>query len=122
MNAAESMLSLERLGIYSQWDLLALAEKAMPPQYQPDDSVNWFADVPFYVDGWTVRIFYDCGELDYIDAFTGPDGTTFDFWEWSDRHPWKRELMHWSGVGDMERLRALHDAYCVRTDNEQRID
>jgi len=105
-SVSESMLSLERLGIYSQWDLLALAEKAMPPDEQPPESEEWCADIDFVVDGWIVRIFYDAGELDYIAEFIGPDGTIFDFWEWPDGHPWKRDLINWSGVGDVERWRA----------------
>lgn len=94
-------------GIHSKWDLLAIAEKTDPPEEQPADSEDWCADVPFNVNGWVVRFFYDCGELDYITDFVTPNGETIDFWDWSEDHPWKNTLMAWRSVGDLARLKAL---------------
>lgn len=47
-------------------------------------------------DGWIVTIFYDCGELDYIDSFTAPDGTKVCFWDWPESEGQNR-LINWRG-------------------------
>jgi hypothetical protein len=45
-------------------------------------------------DGWWVVVFYDCGELDYIDHFVAPDGSVVDFWEWPDSDD-RQRLIAW---------------------------
>lgn len=86
--------------------LLELAEAASPPATPDDD--YWCANATFDAPGgWKVVIFYDCGDLDYIDSFVTPDGVEIDFWKWDVRHPDRRTLMGWGGVGDIERLRPL---------------
>ena len=47
-------------------------------------------------DGWKVSVFYDVGELDYIDHFVSPDGTVIDFWDWPESDD-KSTLMSWRG-------------------------
>lgn len=46
-------------------------------------------------DGWKVVIFYDCGDLDYIDSFISPDGERIEWW-------WDAETLF---SGDGSRLR-----------------
>lgn len=48
-------------------------------------------------DGWKVCVFYDCGELDYIEYFVAPDGSIVDFWEWPDSDD-QRRLIGWRGA------------------------
>lgn len=36
-------------------------------------------DVNFDMGGWHVRIFNDCGEIDYTDYIKAPDGRSMDF-------------------------------------------
>jgi hypothetical protein len=51
-----------------------------------DPSRTWadaFAgDVEFLVDGWTIVIFNDCMDWDYVDSVITPDGRTGDFEDW----------------------------------------
>lgn len=62
----------------------------------PADSDVW-GDVIFPCrDGWTVTIFYDCGELDYIDCFTDPSGNKVNFWDWPES-PDQKRLINWRG-------------------------
>jgi len=97
-------------GIGSWEELLQMAEDVNPPDYQPDDSDNWSGDTEYKLPtGWTVIIFYDCGELDYIDSFVTPSGTIIDFWEWEEEHPWRQYLINWRGVGDLESLKEIDE-------------
>lgn len=57
--------------------------------------------------GWKVVIFYDDGDLDYIDQFITPKGEPIDFWEWSNDVPGRDILIAWQGREDTERLLAL---------------
>lgn len=95
----------------TQWNhLLQIAESVNAPLEQSGPSANRSADVLFTApNGWIVNIFYDCGELDYIDKFIMPDGHEINFWDWPDNHPWKDILMAWQGCGGLERLMNLTD-------------
>ena len=98
---------LKSLGIDSWQQLLEIVEATRPPDIQSQDSPNWCSDVLFAArDGWKFSIFYDCGELDYIDHFVTPAGHEIDFWDWPDENPWKCYLINWRGCGDLERLLA----------------
>lgn len=33
-------------------------------------------------NGWKAVLFYDCGELDYVDSVVDPNGIEIDFWRW----------------------------------------
>ena len=46
--------------------------------------------------GWKVSIFYDCGDLDYIDHFISPSVKIVDFWDWPSS-PDKTILIRWRG-------------------------
>ena len=90
---------------------MEIAESANAPDTQPCDSRNWSAHVEFEAkDNWKVVIFYDCGNLDYIDHFITPDGEIIDYWDWPDGEDFytsdKNLLMCWCGNGDIERLRS----------------
>lgn len=41
-------------------------------------------NVEFQVDGWRVTFFNDCGELDYVDSVTAPDGRAAEYGDWFD--------------------------------------
>lgn len=45
-------------------------------------------------NGWKVSIFYDCGDLDYINYFVTPNGKILDFWHWPDS-PDRAMLISW---------------------------
>lgn len=90
--------------------LLAMADAANVPSDNPDP--NWRSDIDFdLADGWKMSIFYDVGDLDYINHFVAPDGEVVDFWDWPDltdltdtedtwnwADPDKRMLMGWRGT------------------------
>ena len=98
---------VSRFGVTGWADLLKIAEEVNAPEKQPSDSPKWCADVSFdHPTGWKVVIFYDCGELDYIDHFVTPDGTDIEFWDLPEDDTWKNYLINWRGVGDLERLLA----------------
>lgn len=49
----------------------------------PDENGEWYCEQMLDArDGWRVSIFYDCGELDYIDHFIAPDGEVISPWDW----------------------------------------
>ena len=85
------------------WEMLALVESVNPPATDRER----FGDRTFTAPGrWQVVIFYDCGELDYIDSFITPEGEEIDFWDWPECEQ-KKILMSWRGTGDLKRLKKL---------------
>ena len=99
---------LKRYNINSWEDLIRIAESANPPDRIPCSSPDWVGDKEFNTDGgWKVVIFYNVGDLGYIDHFKAPDGEEIQFWDWPEEHPWRSYLMNWCGVGDLKRLRGL---------------
>jgi hypothetical protein len=65
----------------------------IPENIEPGE----FRDVEIQVqDGWKVDVFYDCGELDFINHFISPDGTQVDFWDWPESDD-KSRLINWRG-------------------------
>jgi hypothetical protein len=41
--------------------------------------------IPTYdVEGWRIQFFNDCGDLDYLDEVTAPDGREAEFGDWKD--------------------------------------
>ena len=99
---------LKLFNINSWEQLLKIAESVKAPENIPCDSPDWSGDKEFDADdGWKVTIFYDCGELDFIDHFKAPNGEEIQFWDWPDEHPWRGYLINWSGTGDLQRLREL---------------
>lgn len=65
--------------------------------------------------GWKVVIFYDSGDLDYIDHFVSPDGRRIEVWG-EEADPRLNDsgddrcftsLQNWRDVGDGHRLSAL---------------
>lgn len=86
--------------------LIAMADASGIPDSSPPDADWMWTDVDFDLpDGWKMTVFYDGGDVDYIDHFVAPDGTVIDFWEWPDEsidEPTagdllKLRLMAWSG-------------------------
>ena len=45
-------------------------------------------------DGWLVVVFFDAGDLDYIDHFIAPDGTKINVWG-ADEPPEDPALRDW---------------------------
>ena len=75
--------------------LIEIAESANAP-YELD--AGTFEHREFLArDGWRVVIFYDDGDLDYIEHFIAPDGTIVDFWKWPDDLPGRDMLVGWRG-------------------------
>jgi hypothetical protein len=65
---------------YSADFLLGLVDRANIPR-----EVNGLeTSKKFEVEGWHIGVFYDCGELDYIEYFITPEGEKVDFWKWPD--------------------------------------
>lgn len=79
---------------YSADFLLDIANTADCPRINREHD---FGDQPFPAkDGWTVVIFYDAGDLDYIAHFLTPDGEEIDFWKWPESEDRDR-LIAWRG-------------------------
>lgn len=80
--------------------LLSMADAANVPL----DNPSCYSHQEFALaDEWKMTIFYDVGELDYIDHFVAPDGEIVDFWDWPDlttkwNDPDKGMLMGWRGT------------------------
>lgn len=53
-----------------------VVEAVSPGAANPRDR---FGDVEFIADGWSIVIFFDCGDLDYVDRATSPEGRTVQF-------------------------------------------
>jgi hypothetical protein len=53
-----------------------------------DDDATWndayCGNVCFRFGDWSITVYNDCSEFDYVDSATAPDGRTveFDDWEW----------------------------------------
>lgn len=79
---------------YSAEFLLGLLEGVEIPD---DSSVDDVWEKEFDCrDGWRVVVFYDVGELDYIEYFVTPDGEKINFWDWPESND-RSELMNWRG-------------------------
>lgn len=92
------------------WTLLDISESANPSEYSDNDP-----DLTLPArDGWSVSFFYDCGELDYIDHITTPDGLSTCPWDWPAGAPGQQDLMNWRSMGDRARLMAMRDRYPER--------
>ena len=81
-------------GCYAASFLLSLLEGVDIPNYiEPGE----FLDVEITArDGWKVDVFYDCGELDYINHFISPKGEVVNFWDWPESQD-KSLLINWRG-------------------------
>ena len=81
-------------GRYAASFLLSLLEGiSIPNAIDPGE----FCDVEIAVrDGWKVDVFYDCGELDYINHFISPLGEVIDFWLWPESED-RSLLINWCG-------------------------
>lgn len=74
--------------------LLGLLENVPIPEQDPSSECS---DTVFECpNGWKVVIFYDCGELDYIDHFVNPAGQKVDIWKWPESEDQQR-LINWRG-------------------------
>lgn len=79
---------------YAASFLLSLLEGVDIPN---DIGPGEFRDVEIDVrDGWKVDVFYDCGELDYINHFVSPMGEVVNFWDWP-RSEDQSLLINWRG-------------------------
>lgn len=54
-----------------------------------DDDTTWndayCGNVSFKFGDWSITIYNDCSEFDYVDSATAPDGRTVEFndWHWN---------------------------------------
>lgn len=93
---------------WGQERLMEIARSAMPPDEQPRDSDHWCGDVVMPArDGWQVCVFYDCGELDYIDHFITPEGVKLEVWPREYQSDQLPPVMCWRGCSDTARLMSL---------------
>jgi hypothetical protein len=70
-------------------DLLKVIGQANPPDHL-DGGV--FEEREFVTDeGWQIYIFYDDGDLDYLDYFISPNGAVINVWP-DDPSPLQRAL------------------------------
>lgn len=53
----------------------------LQPHWPTWDDV-YAGNVEFVIGDWSVTIFNDCDELDYVDSATAPDGRTGECNEW----------------------------------------
>lgn len=82
--------------MYSADFLLRLLKGVdIPTNFEADDG-NTSAKCFDLGQGWTVWIFYDVGELDYIEFFGDPTGEKIDFWEWPASEE-RDKLTAWRG-------------------------
>lgn len=89
---------------YDEFFLLEIAESANPPDAPPTPEDD-FCEVTFPArGGWQVVIFYDGGDLDYIDHFITPEGVKLEPWDRELGEQWP-PINNWRGVGDLARLR-----------------
>ena len=98
----EQIKSLEQFGVYTKWDLLEIVEKADIPDF-------WLfgesSSIVHEVDGWKIKVFYYCEELEYIENITTPNGVVLDFWEWGSENEWRDVLIVWRGNGDLDTMK-----------------
>lgn len=93
---------------WGQMFLLNIAHSSAPPDEQPGDSPNWCGEMTLPArDGWLVCVFYDCGQLDYIDHFVTPTGEKLEVWPNDYQGEQWAPVMIWRGTSDTERLRGL---------------
>ena len=121
----KNLLRMINSGIGVHWLLLEMAESVNAPETQPSDGPNWCTEVEFEgKHGWKVSIFYDCGDIDYIDHFVAPDGHIINFWNWPgdgvnpadpDFNDAKNVLVNWRGNGCLKRMRDLENGHDKRT-------
>lgn len=46
-------------------------------------SQTYCGNAHFYIDGWKITLYNDCGELDYCDECISPDGRVGTYETWS---------------------------------------
>jgi|TARA_R110000824_G_scaffold176986_1_gene356208 hypothetical protein len=67
--------------------LLDMLDGAEIPLQSPEEGAGDQVRFPLGY-GWSVVVFYDCGDFDYIDHFERDIGNeptnSVDFWEWPD--------------------------------------
>lgn len=85
--------------------LLRQIEAANPPKSQPGNSPHYWGTAEFSIDesGAKVFIFYDGGDLDYIEKWVDADGTEHDPWDWPDNDEAAILIRAWRGVGELDR-------------------
>lgn len=100
---------------WGQVFLMEIAESAAPPDSQPSDSDDWCGEVTLPAkDGWKVCVFYDCGDLDYIDHFVTPDGVKLKVFGVGYKGGHWPPVMLWRGVSDTNRLKEAMLEYSLR--------
>lgn len=57
------------------------APVTLQPHWPTWDDV-YAGNVEFVIGDWSITIFNDCDELDYVDSATAPDGRTAECNEW----------------------------------------
>lgn len=71
-------------------EVLCRASRGEIPLVALDGVWGHFGEPRFNVGGWTIKVFNDCGDVDYVDSAISPDGrvgTCHDWWKEADLNP-----------------------------------
>ena len=54
-----------------------------------NSAISWSSiesgNIEFKANGWTIKVFSDCGSFDYVDSVIAPDGRKGSFNYWIDK-------------------------------------
>lgn len=80
---------------YTEGFLREIADSANAPDSATDDTGGGAFGVVEYCarDGWKVGIFYDAGELDYLDYFVTPNGFRIEAFDQHILRNWRQMEM-----------------------------
>jgi hypothetical protein len=96
---AEEIVALFRRVIDGQAKMQAVGESWIE---------GYGGNVTFLIDGYTVVLFNDCSELDYVDRAVAPDGRQTTFSEWGDSSSGEPiSLMYMDEVLDLKNLASV---------------
>jgi hypothetical protein len=96
---AEEIVNLLRRVIKGQAKMQAVGESWID---------GYGGNVNFLIDGYTVVLFNDCSELDYVDHAVAPDGRQTTFSEWFDSGSGEPiSLMYMDEVLDLKNLASV---------------
>jgi hypothetical protein len=68
-NDVERFTKLFRRAINGEFPILTVATK--------EDIYS--GNYSYWIEGWTLVVFWDCGDLDYTDGLLTPSGTYYDY-------------------------------------------
>lgn len=87
-----------------------LVEMALNPRevFYVEDPWQSEGNIEFVFRGWRATFFNDCGDLDYLDSVTAPDGRTANFEDWVSGENINNPVDHYYQIEDPELRTDLH--------------